>query len=117
MTVDKTSLSSGDKFTLCVSFALNHFYHGDGRSYREIAKDAKYSISTLSLVVNGKRGLCIATLQEISESLGVTPAQVISYAQKIFDNDSEFQRINDLHESASDLKKSLKAAKRNIACI
>lgn len=117
MTVDKTSLSSGDKFALCVSFAINHFCQIDGRSYREIAKNGRYSISTLSLAVNGKRGLKIATLQEISESLGVTSTQVISYAQKIFDNDSEFQRINNLHESASSLKENLRAALRNIASI
>lgn len=108
-------LSSGEKFSCCVCFALIHYFHKDGRSLRKVAEGGNYSISTLSLALSGLREIKVSTLQEISESLGVTSLEVVAYAQKIFDDQTEFSRLQVLREKMLSLKVLTEKTKRDIA--
>lgn len=113
----KSKKVEGARFALCVSFAINHFFYKDGRSLRKVADGQKFSISTLSLALAGKREIMVSTLQEISQALGVTPQEIISYAQNVFDDIDVFNRIKALYEKEMALKTEIRGIKKGIASL
>jgi transcriptional regulator with XRE-family HTH domain len=105
----------GGKYALCVSFAINHFFAKDGRSQQRVSKGQKFSNSTLSLALSGKREIKVSTLLEISKALRVTPLDIILYAQRVFDDVDEFNRVKAFFEKTEALRTELKEMKKGIA--